>query len=81
MENITKLQKQLTLYLKHLKLDNAAILFIMLTLKNEDAQEALVLYLREHQKATQEELMQVAVDLQETSEEMKEELDKMKMMN
>ena len=70
MENITKLQTLLTRYLKCLELDEAAILFIMLALKSEAAQEAMVLYLREHRNPTQEELMEAAVELQELSEEM-----------
>ena len=70
MSQLTELQNLLIGYFKHLKLDEAAILFIMLTLKSEPAQEAMVLYLRDNQNLTQENLMQTAVELQETSEEL-----------
>jgi len=70
LEELTKLQTLLTRCLKCLKLDDAAILFIMLALKNEDAQGAMALYLRDNPNPTQEELMQVAVELQEMSEEL-----------
>ena len=70
MEKLTKLQTSLVIYFKHLGLDEAAIIFIILTLENESAQEAMVLYLREHKAPTQEDLMEVAVELQEISEEL-----------
>ena len=70
MEKLTELQKMLIAYFKHLKLDDAAILFISLAMKNESAQEAMILYLREHQNPTQEAVMEVAVEFQETSEEL-----------
>lgn len=70
MANITKLQKLLTQYFKHIELDEAAILFIMLALKSVSAQEAMVLYLRDNPMPTQEELMEAAVELQTLSEQM-----------
>lgn len=70
MEDLTELQAMLIGYFKHLKLDEAAILFIMLAPESESAQGAMVLYLRDHKKPTQEELMQAAVDFKELSEEM-----------
>ena len=51
-------------------MDEAAILFIMLTLETESSQGAMVLYLRDNKNPTQEELMQAAVDFRELSEEM-----------
>lgn len=70
MKELTELQSMLTKYFKSLGLDKAAILFIMLALQSESAQEAMVLYLRDHKNPTQEELMEVAVELQELSEEL-----------
>lgn len=69
-QTLTKLQVLLTVYLKHLNLDEAAILFIMLALSSEASQEAMVLYLREHKNPTQEELMEVAAEFHELSAEM-----------
>ena len=43
LEELTEIQTLLTRCLKCLKLDDAAILFIMLALKNEDAQGAMAL--------------------------------------
>lgn len=70
MKELTELQSMLTKYFKSLGLDKEAILFIMLALQSESAQEAMVLYLRDHKNPTQEELMEVAVELQELSEEL-----------
>ena len=70
MKELTELQSMLTKYFKSLGLDKEAILFIMLALQSESAQEAMVLYLRDHKNPTQEELMEVVVELQELSEEL-----------
>ena len=70
MEQLTKLQCMLIGYFKQLQLDEAAILFIMLTLETESSQGAMVLYLRDNKNPTQEDLMQVAIDFRELSEEM-----------
>ena len=70
MAQLTELQSLLIGYFKYLNLDEAAILFIILALKSESAQEAMILYLREHRNPTQEELMSVAVEFQEVSEEL-----------
>ena len=70
MTNTTELQKLLMRYLKHIQLDKAAILFIMLALKSEASQDAMVLYLRDNPMPTQEELMEAAVELQTLSEQM-----------
>lgn len=71
MENLTELQILMIESLKALKLDKAAILFITLALKNESAQGAMLLFIKDNYKtATQDEFMQAAVDYQETAEEM-----------
>ena len=71
MENLTELQMLLTKALKAMNLDAAAILFIMLALKNESAQGAMLLFIKDNYKtATQDEFMQAAVDYQEIAEEM-----------
>lgn len=70
MKDLTELQSMLTRYFKSLGLDKAAILFIMLALQSEAAQGAMVLYLKDHKNPTQEELMKLAVELQELSEEL-----------
>ena len=70
MAKLTEFQTLLVGCLNGLKLDKAAILFIMLTLKSEDAQGAFALYLRDNPEATQEELMEVADEMQRMAEEM-----------
>ena len=70
MSELTELQSKLTKCFKSLGLDKVAILFIMLALQNESAQGAMVYYLRDHENPTQEELIAVAVELQELGEEL-----------
>ena len=70
MNNLTEVQKLLIGYFKSLNLDEAAILFIILTLESKSSQGAMALYLKDYKNPTQEELMQVAVDLREIGEEL-----------
>ena len=70
MQELDEIQSLLIGYFKYLKLDEAAIMFIMLTLKSEATQGAMLLYLRDNPNPTQEELMQAAVDFLEISEEL-----------
>ena len=73
MEQLTKFQVSLTQLLGAMRLDEAAILFIILALEDEAAQGAMALYIRDNPNATQEKLMEEAVEMQKLAERMRAE--------
>ena len=70
MNQLTEFQKLLVRLLKGLKVDKAAILFIILALESDSAQGAMALFIKDNPQATHEELMQAAVDYQQIAEEL-----------